>query len=1389
MKKYFLLFFLLSTSLAILAQVNYTANDQVTPYTGLFRPGINFDYYPPYTSIELANIAAGNPSLGLNGIGAKTSRPALYEKFTQTWGLNFHVNNFQHFQDVGMKDLTMIVGFPAEWHRDQTIYCDGNDPYHVYCGNDPYTTNCQSTMFANLYTPIWDGGANGTPYNDDNYLAAYMYELVTLYKDDVKFWEIWNEPGFDHSYVQGWQPPGGPGNWWDNDPSPCVNHFHAPIEHFVRTLRICYDVVKTVDPDAYVTLAGVGFESFLDAVLRNTDNPVDGSVTPEYPLGGGAYFDCMGFHTYPDIDGSVREWDSNTNQWVYHRNSDAAAQGVIKRKNTYQNRLAVYGYDGVTHPKKEWIITEINSPRVKFGAQSMASDESQVNYITKAVVNAMKIDVRQMHPYQLADRKTVADATGEFDLLGMYLNFTGTQPYDNLTKTNEGITYKTTSDVLFGTKYDAAKTAAMNLPNNLDGGAFYDVANNRYKYILWAKTTLDLSEAASGTYSFPASFGISTLSKREWNYSETNNAVDISPNNIQLTGRPIYLLDGSDPGNGNITLTCPPTLNLSLPQGASTVVGVWNPPTAISTCPLDNTVTVNQTGGMPSGSDFWMGSHTITYSAFDQCGNTASCSFEVVVSAGGSSTVSMTCPPDVNVTTSNGATTAVASWATPTATTNCGTSANTTVTQTTGLPSGSNFTVGTHPITYQATDQCGSSATCSFSVIVTQGVATSCGEEVGYTKIGEQNNHGYYLSNTSMNWNDAQAAAQQSNGYLVAINSAQENALVQAGVTDIVLIGLNDAQTEGNLVWANNDPVTYTNYNTACTWCNANGNDFDYATLLPWDGTWAFENQWVSRPFVMEKTCSGSSGDLTLTNCPADITRTLGAGVTEIPVNWSMPTATTTCSSGNNITLTQTAGANSGSNFSAGTYTITYLATDQCGNSATCTFTVTIVPYSGGGGCGPKAGFTLLGEFNGHGYYLSNASTPWDEAKTLAENAGGYLATMNTQAENDFVKSVLGSKMAFIGFNDATTEGIGEWANGEAVTLDLSYANSSTNDYAVMNFWAGTWQMVSQGVYKPFIMEADCGSIGQLVINCRNDISVTIPPGSVGTTVSWAAPSAVTTCSNQQVTVTQTGGPTSGSNLAAGSYNVTYEATDLCGNTATCGFTITVTGGASNCNDLPGYTLLGSYGGHGYYLSNDEANWNQAKTLAENAGGYLASMNTQAENDYLMSMLGNNMVFIGFNDATTEGTGQWANGDAVTLDLSYGNSPEADYAIMNFWAGTWEMANMWVAKKYVMEMNCGASQPAPYQYVPLPIIGTKLMSMYPNPADDIITARILSEKEATVQFLIFNAQGQAQSTTKADLEKGVNEIDFEIQDLEPGMYFLKTTGQDANQVIRFVKMD
>ena len=516
------LFVIFSTT-AGLAQVSYSANDVNPPYPGQFRPGVNLGYIPLWNNMQLADLAAGNPALGIKGIGAKTTRPGLFDVVLDRYGYSIDVNNYDYFRDLGMEELTAIVGFPSDRHRDwANRYCDTPEKWNA--------------MFKGIYLPIWDGGANGTPYNDDNTYAAYMYNVVSTYTDYVRFWEIWNEPGLykgDPAKSEVfWGGPNVPGSWWTNDPDPCDYYLHAPIEHYVRTLRISYEIIKTISPDDYVTVSGLGSASFLDAIMRNTDNPVDGSITPEYPRMGGAYFDVMGFHTYPHFDGST--WFGDRYK---QRHSDGAADGIINRAlANYQQVLYSHGYDGITYPKKSHIATEVNVPRRAFTNAFFAGNDEQINFIQKCLISFKIHDIFQMHVYSIGDKVDSTAAGFEFDLMGLYKRLAGISPY-NQQVNDEGIAYKTASDLIYPTTYDVAETQRLQAPAGVRAYAFAKPGGG-YVYALWAETTIDLSEQASANFSFPASMGLTNLVRHDWNYSQTNSTRVVGTTNIALTARP-----------------------------------------------------------------------------------------------------------------------------------------------------------------------------------------------------------------------------------------------------------------------------------------------------------------------------------------------------------------------------------------------------------------------------------------------------------------------------------------------------------------------------------------------------------------------------------------------------------------------------------------------------------------------------------------------------------------------------------------------------------------------------------------------------------------------------------------------------------------------------------
>ena len=122
---------------------------------------------------------------------------------------------------------------------------------------------------------------------------------------------------------------------------------------------------------------------------------------------------------------------------------------------------------------------------------------------------------------------------------------------------------------------------------------------------------------------------------------------------------------------------------------------------------------VTQTAGLASGSLFPVGTTTNTFVVTDASGNTATCSFTVRVNDTENPTIACNAPVAVN--NDPGQCGAVVNYSV-TSTDNC---SGQLITQTAGLASGSLFPVGTTTNTFVVTDASGNTATCSFTVTVT----------------------------------------------------------------------------------------------------------------------------------------------------------------------------------------------------------------------------------------------------------------------------------------------------------------------------------------------------------------------------------------------------------------------------------------------------------------------------------------------------------------------------------------------------------------------------------------------------------------------------------------------------------------------------------------------
>ena len=108
-----------------------------------------------------------------------------------------------------------------------------------------------------------------------------------------------------------------------------------------------------------------------------------------------------------------------------------------------------------------------------------------------------------------------------------------------------------------------------------------------------------------------------------------------------------------------------------------------------------------------------------------------------------------------------------------------------------------------------------------------------------------------------------------------------------------------------------------------------------------------------------------------------------------------------------------------------------------------------------------------IDEYNGHKYMFFDRVANYKEAKKLCEYMGGYLATISSNGENDFLFRLMksyGYDGAYFGFTDAEVEGTWKWVNGEKTGYTNWHpgepnAENENEDYAMFyyKFNDGTW--------------------------------------------------------------------------------------------------------------------------------------------------------------------------------------------------------------------------------------------------------------------------------------------------------------------------------------------
>ena len=522
----------------------------------------------------------------------------------------------------------------------------------------------------------------------------------------------------------------------------------------------------------------------------------------------------------------------------------------------------------------------------------------------------------------------------------------------------------------------------------------------------------------------------------------------------------------------------------------------------------------------------------------------------VVIDAIGCSN-SIHCDNDISVTLTPGSTGQIVSWTEPTGSSNCP-SGGFAINQTSGPSNGSELSSGTYTVTYEATDNCSMSSTCSTVVTVypapTGDITLDCS---ALSNIDVTLDPG--TTTIPVSWTEPTASTTCPLGNVVVNQTAgptSGDALAEGSytvsyeATDDCLGTANcgfeiivhpaptgkislDCSTlpDINVDLTPGESTVSVSWNelTGSTTCPL-GELLVNQTSGPANGS-ALEVGTYTVVYEANDACLSSetcSFDITVNpaptgviglECNSDIDVTIVPGMSGQVVTWDTPNPTTTCPLGN-LSITQVAGPSSGDNLSAGTYTVTYEVVDGCLDTATCEFTIVVNPPPTSNisfACNSNVEITL--EPGTTGQVVS-----WTDPSATSNCILGGVAVMQIQGPSS------GSELMPGTYNIVY----------QAFDACLSTAMCS------------------------FEIVVNPAPVGKIELNCNNDIVTYVTPGTNSQVVVWDAPTASTTCPQGGLTITQTHGPLSGSTLEVGTYEVVYNVSDACGNNKTCSFNIVV---------------------------------------------------------------------------------------------------------------------------------------------------------------------------------------------------------------------------------------
>jgi large repetitive protein len=568
-----------------------------------------------------------------------------------------------------------------------------------------------------------------------------------------------------------------------------------------------------------------------------------------------------------------------------------------------------------------------------------------------------------------------------------------------------------------------------------------------------------------------------------------------------------------------------PAINCPVVPVVSSAVGFCgNNVSYVAPLGTDNcNASTNQTGGQLSAY-FAVGTTNQTYTVYDQEGQIASCIVPIVVSDVELPTI--TCPASVTVNTLPGTCSAPATFGSVASTDNCAVF-NTTLVA--GLVNQSTFPFGVTTQTYRAIDTGRNSASCSFSVTVVDpevpvitcpasywvpNIPLTCAAWINHTvPVGTDNCPGVVTRRTiGLGTNASYAVGSSTETYItmdhvtqvatcsfvVTVRDVEPPTIQCPSSVNITLVdpGLCGASFNYTL------PTFWDNCNATLTRTAglASGSFFPVgSTVQQFVATDAAGNTARCNFTVMV-----FDSQMPAMTCPAPIALATDLNVCTKRVVYNSPNTSDNCPIG---TSSPHSAIGSNNTFPLGLTTEQYVIFDAYGNSANCSFTVTITDQE-----------------------TPRITCPANISKANDAGVCGAVITFGSVFAVD--------NCANYTYNQ--TQGI---ANNSLLPVDTL----STNVFTVIDA-VGLQASCS---FAAFVSDNEAPRI-----TCPQDITQACDANACVATVNYTLPSVADNCNT--VNVTRTAGLAPLAQFPKGQTTVTYVAIDPSGNQANCSFHVTV---------------------------------------------------------------------------------------------------------------------------------------------------------------------------------------------------------------------------------------